>query len=692
MEDAVEMKHTVWILMSMFVAWMNGMVSSAEPLKPDVGKAAVLGVRVVSQPDHVWLLQGTEVNRRGSAGTMTNSWGYATFPSATRDFEIKGRFNILRPGKPYSFRYGSYFPMQYHYVVDQPGYDFAIVLRRQNSGTFYRIQFSTKWNEVALWKEGEPGTDPAAPPMPTGFFAAVKKNAGITTGADYAFTVKIGGSRLQLESNGKPLLTYEDKVQPLASGGWGFGVTDGAQVRLSALESDKAGEPIVMPGKKRPDFKVEDWHGETVVFDGDEPVVRVVPANSVWCQDVKFKPGYRAQVSWPFVLTHGDRNSKLQGVRPVGDAVELRVTDQATADAEGATVMVLRYDPAKDSYVYDFDKTLVIRKDDAWGVKKIGEHQGVLYYDLFTYNSMRTNEDTLKVSHDDLYTASSPYRMALVKGVDGTPYRWPIHHFYGPFLKASGDEFTFGDLAKDGYFILYPEKVVCPAMEIVSLGEDYEPLLNHCVCYWDMHWGFTPLSSGHAGQRFKAGDAYRMKFRMLGYSRAAADKLAAQAKLLPVLDPRIERPYYVSGANDFSKGGNVEETAGRLVWMGNGKWDKTVGRNDMFSMRMTDSATISTYIGYNSASAAARKAEMTAWVRTEQGWKGPGVRLGIEGRGVFGNQDRQWSDYTATKPGDWQKVTYAIPFPTASLVCIWIETSGTGTLRVDDVEFKKTEP
>jgi hypothetical protein len=686
------MRTTICILLALLCAWENSIGLSAELQKPDLSEATISGANLVSPSDRIWLLQGTEVNPRGSAGTTTNSWGYVTLPSATQDLEIKGRFHVLRPGKPYPFWYGSYFPMQYHYVADQPGYDFAVVLRRQNGRTFYRIQFSTKWNEVALWKEGELGTDPAAPPMPTGFFAAVKKDAGITTGRDYAFAVKIAGSRLQLHINGKPMLTYEDKVLPLAGGCWGFGVTDGAQVRLSALESGKGGEPILMPAKKRPDFRVEDWHGETVVFDGDEPVMRVVPANSVWCQDVKFKPGYRAQVSWPFILTHEDRNSKLHSVRRAGDTVECRVTGQATENAEGTTRMVMRYDPAKESYVYDFDKTLVIRKDDAWGIKNIGKHQGIFYHDVFTYNSMRTSEDALKVSHDELYTASSPYRMALVKGVDGTPRRWPIQHFYGPFLKAPEDEFTFGDLAKDGYFILYPERVVCPAMEIVSLGEDYEPLLNHCVSYWDMHWGFTPLGRGQAGRRFKAGDTYRMKFRMVGYSRAAADKLAAQSKLLPVLDPRIERPYYVSGSNDFSKGGNVEETAGRLVWMGNGTWDKTVGRNDTFSMRMTDGASISTYIGYNSASAAAKKAEMTAWVKTAERWKGPGVRLGIEGRGVFGNQDRQWSGYTLPKPGEWRKITYAVPFPTAGLVCIWIETNGTGTLWVDDVEFKKTEP
>jgi len=688
----MQMKRTAWIMAVILLAGVNGAASSADLLPADVGKATVTGVAVASPSERAWQLQGTQTNPRGSAGTMSNSWGYVTFPSTTRDLQIRGTFNILRSGKPYSFWYGSYFPMQYHYVVDQPGYDFGIVLRRQNSRTFYRIQFSTKWNEVALWKEGEPGTDPAAPPMPTGFFAAVRQGAGIKTGEDYAFTVKIAGSRLQLEINDKPVLTYQDKVLPLESGRWGFGVTDGAQVRLSGLESGTAGGPVAMPAKKRPDLRVQTWHEETVVFDGDEPVMRLVPANSAWCQDVKFKPGYRAQAAWPFILTHDDRNSTLHSVRLAGDTVECRVTDQATENAEGTTLMVLRYDPAKDSYVYDFDKTLVIRKNDAWGIKQIGKHQGIFYYDIFTYNSMRTSEDSLKVSHDDLYTASSPYRMALVKGADGAPYRWPIHHFYGTFLKTGGDEFTFGDLAKDGYFILYPEKVACPAMEIVSLGENYEPLLNHCVSYWDMHWGFTPLKDGQAGRSFKAGDIYRMRFRTLGYSPAAAEKLAAQAKLLPVLDPQIQRPYYVSGVNDFAKGGNVEETAGRLVWMGGGKWDKTVGRHDAFSMRMTDSESLHTYIGYNSMSAAAKKAELTAWVRTDREWKGPGIRLGIEGRGGFGNQDRQWSGFTLPKPGPWQKLTYAIPFPTVDLVCVWIETSGTGTLWVDDVQFSKIAP
>lgn len=686
------MKTVVCSVTAIVLASINGIAFGAEPLRPDVSKATVSGLRVVAQSDHVWQLHGTRVNPRGSAGTTTNSWGYATFPSPTPDLEIKGTFNILRPGKPYSLKYGSYFPMQYHYVVDQPGYDFAIVLRQQNSRIFYRIQFSTKWNEVALWKEGAPGTDPAAPSLPTGFFAAVKKDAAVKKGKDYAFTVKIAGNRLQLELNGKVVLAYEDAVLPLDSGPWGLGVTDGAQVRLSGLECGRASGRITMAPRKRPDFRVDQWHEETVVFDGDEPVMRVVPANSVWCQDVKFKPGYRAQVSWPFVLTHGERNSKLQSVRLVGETVECRVTDQATENAEGTTVMVMRYDPAKDSYIYDFDKTLVIRKDDAWGIKKIGAHQGIFYYDIFTYNSMRTSEDSLKFSHDELYTASSPYRMALLKGADGMPYRWPIHHFYGTFLKTPGDASTFGDLAKDSYFILYPEKVACPAMEIVSLGEDYEPLLNPCCCYWDMHWAFTPRKNGRAVERFKAGDTYRMKFRTLGYSVDAAEKLAAQSKLLPVLDSRIQRPYYVSGVNDFAKGGNVEATASRLVWLGGGTWDKTVGRNDTFSMRMTDSATMTTYIGYNSPSAAAKKAQITAWVSTDKAWKGPGIRLGIEGRGRFGIGDKQWNDYTAPKPGEWQKLTFAVPYPTFSLVCVWIETKGTGSLWVDDVQFTKLEP
>jgi len=106
------MRTLGWIVTAIFLAWMNGMVSGAEPLKPDVSRAAVSGVAVVPLSDQVWQLQGTQVNRRGSAGTMTNSWGYATFPSATEDLEIKGTLNILRPGKLYSFQYGSYFPMQ----------------------------------------------------------------------------------------------------------------------------------------------------------------------------------------------------------------------------------------------------------------------------------------------------------------------------------------------------------------------------------------------------------------------------------------------------------------------------------------------------------------------------------------------------------------------------------------------------
>jgi len=32
------------------------------------------------------------------------------------------------------------------------------------------------------------------------------------------------------------------------------------------------------------------------------------------------------------------------------------------------------------------------------------------------------------------------------------------------------------------------------------------------------------------------------------------------------------------------------------------------------------------------------------------------------------------------KPGQWQKVTYAVPLPSVSLVCVWVEYQRTGTL------------
>ena len=649
---------------------------TADGLEFDLKKAAVAGARVVAEGTRSLELQGVN----------TNNWGYLAFPdSGIKDMEVRGILNIALAGKWYSWSYSSYFPFEFHYTTEQPGYDFGIMLRQENRGVFYRVLFSTKWNEVALWKEGEPGIDPDAPPLPTGFFAVVKEHE-IKQGQDYAFAVKVIGNRLQVMLDGKTVLEYEDKILPLEKGGWGFGIFNGASVKVGGLELRKAGGEIKIAAKKRPQFKAKQWRGDNVIFDGDEPIARLLPGGAVWLVDVKFRPGYRAQMSWVNLFDTVDRASKLENFRCAeGDTVKCSFASFGLTNEyiTGKGTLTVSYDPKRDTYCYDVDQTVAFKQDSAKYIYKTG---GIYFADMFYYNSMPPSDESLKRDWRSLYTASSPCRMALVKGADGTPYRWPI--FHSSWLEK---RMKLLNLAKDMYFIRYPEPIICPTVELVSLGEDYEPKLVPCGCYWDIHISFIPLKNGKVVTTLKAGDVYREQYRVLGYPRAEADKLFEKSKLVPLLDPDIECAWYVPGVNSFAKGGTVEQTAGgREIWeCGKGvTWDKTVGHNDTFSLRFNDNGKMDPLLGYNDDGMESDEWEISAWVKADQ-WEGAGVRIGIRRLQSPPQKIFEGTDYILPKPGEWQKITYTSKIPTRDNIYIHIETSGKGTCWVDDVEFKK---
>ncbi len=673
-----------------------------------LGVAACMGA---SLPDPA-SVNGLKSTRQGDGllleGNRENNWGCMMFPpAASPDQELRGTFTITAPGKPFSPP-TDYWPLNYHYVENEPGYDFAIVVRSENRGVFYRFQFSTRWNEVSLWKEGLPGTDPDAPSIPSGFFAAVKTNAGIKLNQPRSFTVKVIGNRLELSLDGTPVLRYEDKLLPLNKGGWGLSAFHGAGVNVTGLETFKASGNIEIPLRKRPDFKVVKWHragGEAnVIFDGSEPIVCQTRGTAAWLTDMKFKPGYRSQLAWSFVFDNVTRASMWKSLAAAGDKVEgvVVVASKGAAAFKGEVKVTLSYDAERDVYVYDADKWITFKRDNSEA--KITQRNSIYFLNLYPYNSMPTTDDSINVNYFNWSTASSPYKMALVKLNDGKPYRWPIHHFYNSFQKPSykpgGGGFwqSWNErmvLDKKLYFILYPESVVCPSFELLDAGEEgesYEFVLDSCCQYWDMHFWYRPLRGGKAlaESDFKTGNTFREKFRVFGTPAAAADILMKQSQLLPNLDPAVECPYYVNGVNRFRQGGNVEATPGKLIWHG-GVWDKTFGRDDKFSLRFDGNGNSNVFLGYNGASASAKKVQLSLWVKSEKPWTGNGVRIGFEGRGRFGGSDRQWSAYVVPDDKEWKQLVYDFPYPTSYECSVLIQAQGSGKVWVDDFEYKILE-
>lgn len=637
-------------------------------------------------------------------GNRENNWGRMVFPAAPGpDVEIAGTVRILKPAGLFSPP-TPYWALNYRYLNEEPGYDFGVIVRAENTGVFYRFQFSTKWNEVALWKEGEPGIEPDAPAMPSGFFAAVKTNAGIRLNQDYAFSVRAVGSRLELTVNGTVLLSYEDKVLPLQNGGWGAAVFNEAEVQLTGFKAAGTAGGITVPERRRPDFRVVKWHrarGEaTVIFDGDEPIATQAHGSAAWLTDVKFKPGYRAQMAWPFLYDNKFRTSMWKSLKVENDTVVGTVVPsvQSARAFKGGSTMTLRYDAQLDSYCYDIASETTFKRDNS--ETQVISRNSIYFANLYTYNPMPSSDDSVKVNYLDWSTASSPYRAALVKLTDGKVYRWPIHHFYASFVKPGTPGGSFWQcwndtMALDGktFFTMYPDKVSCPTLEMISAGGDggsYELVLDSCCQFWDMHFWYRPIRDGKKLTEFTTGQTFRQEYRIFGLPAVEADRLAEGAPLLPNLDPAAERPYYVNGVNRFDRGGNVEETPGKLIWHG-GAWDKTFGRGDKYSLRFDGNGSSNVFLGYNGDSAKGEKVRFSMWVKSEKPWNGPGVRFGIEGRGRFGGVDRQYSDYIVPNDREWTQLVYDFPYPTAQEVSVTIDSRGDGKVWIDDLEYQILE-
>ncbi len=678
--------------------------AAEEGLIYDVKNALLAGVEATAEEPTGLCMKG--VDRK--------NWGSIVFPdNGVRELEVSGVFNIEQAGDWFDWYPGGYFPMRFRYCTEEAGYDFGVILRHQNRGVFYRVMFSAKFNEVALWKEGEPGVKPETPLIPSGLYAVVEPHE-IKTRRNYVFSVKAIGSRLQVKLDNKLLLDYADPVLPLEQGGWGFGVFRGACVRINDLRLNKARLEPSAAARKRPQFKVIQWHDldDYVIFDGTEPVARLRYPAKVrvpWLMDIKLKPGYRALMSMTHVFENIHRESRLESVpKAAADGTSVSYTfGLSNQNVVGRGTVTVSYDTGRDTYCYTVDKSTTFKKAG----NEYLYYGGLYFANTYYYNSMPTADESLPIDRHCLYTAASPYRMALVKGANGIPYRLPIQHFYQSWQKLEYGELpnychwwdAAGGLATNMYFVRYPAPVVCPAVEIVSVGPQgrpsEKPMLTPCCMYWDMHFSYIPHKNGQIVTNLNVGDTYCDIFRVVGYPRAAANKLFEKSRLAPFLNEKMECPWYVLGVNSFAKGGNVEQTAGgREIWMcKNGViWDKTVGRGDNFSLRFENDAAVNEdLIGYNDDGVSCEKWEMAAWVKAEH-WEGDGVRIGIRG---LNSRDR-WdvSEYFPIKTGEWQKVTYSGPYPmpwpkladdSISLLYFVIQTKGKGVCWVDDVEFKK---
>ena len=113
------------------------------------------------------------------------------------------KLRVTRPTPPGGY-YGGQAFCRYTYGDCDGGYDAALVLRYQGAAAFYRVQLSTAYGEVALWK-------------PSGGFLQVKSVA-LKANELYEFKAEAAGPHVRAWINGQAVLDYWDRVAPILAG------------------------------------------------------------------------------------------------------------------------------------------------------------------------------------------------------------------------------------------------------------------------------------------------------------------------------------------------------------------------------------------------------------------------------------------------------------------------------------------
>jgi hypothetical protein len=629
------------------VAMDNATLKSWEPLGPVGGQWAAQG--------GAWI---------GSA-PGDNRWRLLVGGQARTDGALAVKLRVTRPA-PAGGYYGGPAFCRYASGDRDGGYDAAVILRYQGPTAYYRVQVSTAYGEVALWK-------------PTGGFLQVRPFA-FRANEPYEIKAEAAGSRIRVWVNGQAVVDYWDRVVPVASGRAGIGVYN-AQVRFERIGLEESGAAGDMPPRAPSRFAVRSWRRMNWIFDGDEPVAHLDKGPMVlW--DVKLRPGYRPICYWDLHWKQydGEHNyaNKLDELvieEENGPRLRARWTAQNPAKiVTSQSAFALTCDAAKNTYIYDLKTELVVNPGKDW--KDTAD--GLEYCNLIPYNVV-----------GPAATVSDPwpweYRWILFHGDDGSLWKHPIHHngIGSMHPKQAG-----------GYYLYVPaeELLVVPAVEFENPTDPkLKPYAGLCHWAYDIHFRYRPYESQ---QIIPRGTRHTAHYRVLAYDLPGVRQSMANAKLVPEFQTDREFAVFVAGLNTFQVGRRYRDPHAEWAWE-NGIWDKSVGRDDSFSLRLERTEMGVSQCGCTTGSSFFMDGytdgvyELSGWVKTKDA-AGKGATLF-----VWSNDGKIAT--TATCPQrvagthDWTRLSFRPNNVRPSMyhVRIGLELDGTGKAWFDDVELKR---
>jgi len=598
----------------------------------------------------------------GFGGPAAGEWTYALSRQASwADYRVQCRIKLVKPATGQGGIPRCAFAV-YDAMAKLGGYEAAVIVRHESAGKHYRVMISSKWNEVVLWR-------------PTGGVLQVATFKFETPGS-YDVSVACQGRRITVAVDGKQLIDWWDRVDPVLKGQVGVGRKEGesyvTSLSVQALPKQTGTAPA-----HTPDFREVQWHNSRWFFDRNEPVCQLNNTNAL--DHMKFLPGYRGAFhalnhikDWRRFSPEKIIDYKLveSGKRLVVDTVAIDA--KTKAEITVATHLVVTFDPKTGMYVYDQTCTVSLPTDEAAKVAPSWDHGDPCF--LGGVGSAVTRDPK----------APRPFHhWSIFQGPDGKQYKIPLNH-NGHYLGKGST--NGGPIKSDGgTWMLVGDPILTIVEQVLGHSDNYkeEVHVGHCWWAYDMHTQFSPKQ---IDKEIQPG-IYTSKVRYTGASAAVGKRVLAQAELYKPFDAEAKVPLFRAGLGLVEKFDTIVTLATphteHKIWAG--VIDKTVGHGDTFSLRLdgpTDAWTLTggSYFMQNYQD----RNVVSFYVKTKD-VTGEGPTIGFaryDGKGDFYHTG-------ITGTNDWTKVE----FVAGEKVKYWgvyviFRNAGSGTVWIDDFKIQ----
>jgi hypothetical protein len=614
--------------------------------------------------DTAWAWNGAWVGGMG-----TNAWRYAEIGDAKwANYRIDATLRIDTPAtrRDPKTQAGGWVWSNYFNNADLGGYEAGLIFRK-NGKDFYRLMFSTPFQEVVLWstKGGILQVVPCA----------------LEVGKPVQVRIETVLELLTVTVDGKRLFSYADLTPTMSkAGSVGLGIQEGAASFSNVTVLPYAGPLPQLPAHKA-DFHIRDWKGLRWGWDGNEPIFYA--ANDCKGYDVKLVPGYKPQLEmyWHW-LNYGDESfyaDKLKAITVQEEGPRLTFTVDATGRAPyewlgSRTRVTVSYDAAQSRYVYEHVSDLTLPEG-----KSLRINHPLEFTDPCVHGHVGS-------ASPQTATWETPHPWSVYKHVTGALYKQPHNHYtwYPGWGNPAWQEAKGNFLAlPDGYWALVGDPVANPLLTVHETNIK-DPAFYTELCGWayDVHMRVWP--GGPKSSTLGPG-TYTVKWQLSTVNGTQGDAWLKQATLLKCSDPEKKVLQYTAGIGHVETFSTVTKWAEPFYTYPLGDatlQDATVGHTDKTSLKIVGPHEATSCVGgsvYSDPVLENTRYEVSAWVKTlDARGEGPGLKFGGQ---VY------VSRLTGTR--DWQRIGFVCtPGQPLHTVNFSLFNSGSGTVWFDDFQIR----